>query len=101
LALAVPVSDILFGVTMQSEKRYYSSVTNAFDSNARHIVSYRTGSLLSIVIGLVFCFFVFLFIKHYNPLAKNASGKQSNSRFEKTEVNGAVPFNDKIAVAGS
>jgi len=82
---------------MQNEKRTYSPVTMPFN---RHIVSYRTGTLLSIVVGLIFCFIIFMFIGH-NPLAKNAAGKQTKPRYEKTGINGAVPFNDKIAVAES
>lgn len=82
---------------MQSKKRSYSPITMPFN---RHIVSFGTGSLLSIVIGLIFCFIIFMFIGH-SSLAKNAAGKQIKPRYENSGINDAVPFNDKIAVAES
>jgi hypothetical protein len=87
---------------MQSEKGSYSMVAGRFNRNAwhntRHSRSYRTGTVLSILVGLVFCLIIFLFVRN-DGLTKNVARKQEKPRYEKSEVSSAVPLNDKIAVA--
>ena len=93
-----------FELIMQSEKRYYSPANVPFNKivwyNTRRSGSYRTGTLLSIAVGLIVCLVVFMIISR-SPLAKKPSGEEDKPRYEKTEINRAVRVNDKIAVAES